>query len=260
MPDQLKHPLMPKVAIVTGAGKRVGRAIALGLAEAGYAVAIHVNRSVEEGEAVAREITTAGGQAIVVRADLTDIDDVRGIIPAAAEALGPIGLLVNNASLFQPDSATDLDPDLWDRHFAVHAKSPAFLAQDFASQLPDDQHGVIINIVDQRVWRLNPQFLSYTASKATLWTLTRTLAQALAPRIRVNAIGPGPTMQSVHQSGGTFDDEASSVPLGHGPQLAEFVSAIRFIIETPSMTGQMIAIDGGQHLAWQTPDIAHSGS
>lgn len=260
MTDRLQRPPMPMTAVVTGAGKRIGRAIALGLAESGYVVAIHVNRSVDEGKEVAREIEDAGGRAIVVQADLTDIDEVRTIIPEAGAALGPIGLVVNNASLFQPDFATDLDSDLWDRHFAVHAKGPAFLSHDFAAQLPDDMHGLIINIIDQRVWRLNPQFLSYTASKATLWTLTQTLAQALAPRIRVNAIGPGPSMQSVHQSDDTFDDEASAVPLGHGPQLAEFVSTIRYIIDTPSLTGQMIAIDGGQHLAWQTPDIQHSGS
>ncbi len=252
---------IPRTALVTGAGRRIGRALALGLAEIGFDVAIHANRSAEAAEAVAAEIRGGGRgrRAAVVRADLTDRDAVASLVAMARERLGPVGVLVNNASVFEPDTARDVTPALWDRHFAVHAEAPAFLARDLAAQLPDAAEGAIVNIIDQRVWRLTPQFFSYTLSKSVLWTMTRTLAQALAPKIRVNAIAPGPTLPSIHQDPSDFAHEATSVPLRRGPELSEFVSALTFILATPSLTGQMIALDGGQHLAWQTPDVAGSG-
>ncbi|MEO1199000.1 MAG: SDR family oxidoreductase [Pseudomonadota bacterium] len=250
---------IPRHALVTGAGKRIGRGLALALADAGFDVSVHANTSRDDAEQTAGEIRTKGRNAAIVMADLTDRDAVASLMGTATNALGPVGVLVNNASLFQPDSARDVAPDLWDAHFRVHAEAPAFLARDLAAQLPDDAQGVIVNLVDQRVWRLTPQFFSYTLSKSVLWTMTRTLAQALAPDIRVNAIAPGPTLPSIHQSREDFEHEARSIPLQHGPDLNEFGATLIHILSTPSLTGQMIALDGGQHLAWETPDVRGSG-
>jgi NAD(P)-dependent dehydrogenase (short-subunit alcohol dehydrogenase family) len=173
----------------------------------------------------------------------------------ATTALGPLGLVVNSASLFNYDSAEDFDWTEWDRHFAIHLKAPALLARDFAAQVPADAEGLIVNIVDQRVWRLTPRYFSYTLSKSALWTATRTLALTLAPRIRVNAIGPGPTLANARQQQSDFQAQLDGLLLRRGPALAEFGATIRYLWETRSVTGQMIAIDGGQHLAWQTPDV-----
>ncbi len=240
---------------MTGGAKRVGRAIVTDLAAHGFAVAIHANGSVEEAEALAEEIRTGGGRAAAFVADLTDIEAVRGLIPAVADRLGPVRLLVNNASVFEDDRPGNLDPALWDRHFAVHLKAPSFLAEAMAAGLPEGTSGLIVNIIDQRVWRLTPAFHSYTLSKSALWTATRTLAQALAPSIRVNAIGPGPTLKNVRQSDADFAAQQAALPLRHGPDLGEFGETIRYFWRAGSVTGQMIALDGGQHLAWRTPDV-----
>ncbi|MET0575420.1 MAG: SDR family oxidoreductase, partial [Mesorhizobium sp.] len=173
----------------------------------------------------------------------------------ATAAIGPIGLLVNCASVFVDDSAEDFDWLDWDRHFALHVKAPTQLARDFAAQLPKDTEGLIVNIIDQRVWRLTPRYFSYTLSKSALWTATQTLALALAPRIRVNAIGPGPTLANTRQRPEDFQAQIDGLVLGHGPALDEFGATIRYLWEARSVTGQMIAVDGGQHLAWQTPDV-----
>jgi len=242
-------------ALVTGAAKRIGRAIAQDLARHGFAVAVHFNRSRDEAEALAASIREAGGRAAAVCADLTDMGAVDSLVGKAAAALGPVDLLVNNASLFHADSLPDFDLDGWDRHFAIHVKAPAVLARAFARALPADREGLIVNMIDQRVWRLTPGYFSYTLSKSALWTATRTMAQALAPRIRVNAIGPGPTLKGERQQDRDFQAQLDGVLLKRGPELSEFGATVRYLWAARSVTGQMIALDGGQHLAWETPDV-----
>ncbi|SDO96250.1 SDR family oxidoreductase [Phyllobacterium sp. OV277] len=243
------------VVLVTGGAKRVGKAIVENLAANGFAVAIHCNRSLEEGQALLETVQAAGGTAAVVQADLTDSASVRGLIGSAEDALGPVEILVNNASIFQEDGFGDFDDKRWDRHFAVHVKAPVLLADAMQAALPHGESGLIVNIIDQRVWKLTPKFISYTLSKAALWTATQTMAQALAPHIRVNAIGPGPTMQGERQERIDFEQQVDGLLLKHGPDLSEFGNTIRYLWQTRSVTGQMIALDGGQHLAWETPDV-----
>jgi NAD(P)-dependent dehydrogenase (short-subunit alcohol dehydrogenase family) len=245
-----------RTALVTGGAARIGAAIVHDLANHDFAVAIHSNRSTDEAEAIADEVRAKGGTATVVLGDLTRFEDCKKIVHQAAAAIGPIGLLVNNASVFEDDSIENFQEAVFDRHFSIHVKAPSILIGDFAKQLPAENHGLVVNIIDQRVWKLNPRFYSYMLSKAALWTATQTLAQALAPRIRVNAIGPGPTLKSVGQADEDFEAQVNALILKAGPMLTEFGQTIRFLFDTPSITGQMIALDGGQHLAWQTPDIA----
>ena len=247
----------PRAALVTGAARRIGRAIALALARAGYAVAINTNRSAAEAEALCRAIAAAGTKAAVVRADLADHEAVRGLVPAAVAALGPLTLLVNNAAEFEPDEIGALDRALWDRQFAVNLRAPVFLAEAFAAQAPDGAS--VVNILDQRVLKPTPQFLSYTLTKSGLHMATRTLAQALAPRVRVNAIAPGPTVPSPRQGPEDFARQAAAVPLGHGSRAEEIAAAVLFLAEAVSVTGQTLAVDGGQHLAWKTPDVSDVG-
>lgn len=244
-----------KVALVTGGAKRIGAEIVRGLATAGFAVAIHCRSSREEANDLADEIRRKSGRAEAFAADLDSTQACERLIDEAANALGPVRLLVNNASAFEPDSPTELDWEKWDRHFALHLRAPVALAGRFATALPGNLDGLVVNIVDQRVWRLNPRFFSYTLSKSALWTATQTMAQALAPRIRVNALGPGPTMKNDRQSEADFRRQTESVILGHGPALEEFARTILYLWEAKSVTGQMIAIDGGQHLAWETRDV-----
>lgn len=239
----------PKTALITGAARRIGRAIALDLAAHGWRVGIHYRRSREEAETLAAEIRLGGGEAAALPANLADIGDVQALIPRCAEALGLPTCLVNNASEFFLDTIGSVTPEGWHTHLDINLKAPVFLAQALYASLPGGVEGNVINIIDQRVWRPTPDFFSYTISKAGLWTATQTLAQAMAPRVRVNAIGPGPVLQSIHQTPGDFAAEKNSTPLQRGPSLAEIAAAVRFILATPSMTGQMIALDGGQHLA-----------
>lgn len=245
-----------KTALVTGAAKRIGKAIVTDLAKQGFAVAIHANSSFAEAEALAAGLRQAGAQAVALQANLENISETEKIIEIAENALGPIGLVVNNASVFRDDSALAFDSSAWEAHFAVHVRAPAILAAAFVRQLPEDAEGLIVNIVDQRVLSPNPRFFSYTLSKSALWMATQTMAQTLAPRIRVNAIGPGPTFKSTRQSPEDFQAQIDGLIMKAGPKLEEFGRTIRFLFDTPSITGQMIAIDGGQHLAWQTPDVA----
>lgn len=244
-----------KTALVTGGARRIGRAIVEDLATHGFAVAIHCHESREDADKLAESIVAKGGRAAVIEADLTDLDAAANVVAKASAALGPLGLLVNSASLFVDDSAENFDWADWDRHFAIHLKAPARLSRDFAAQVPADGEGLIVNIIDQRVWRLTPRYFSYTLSKSALLTATQTLALALAPRIRVNAVGPGPTLANTRQQPEDFQAQIDGLILGHGPALAEFGATIRYLWEARSVTGQMIAIDGGQHLAWQTPDV-----
>ncbi|CAA7615864.1 SDR family oxidoreductase [Magnetospirillum sp. SS-4] len=245
---------MPLAALVTGAARRIGRAVALDLAEAGYPVAIHYSRSANAARQVVDEITARGGRAVALRADLTREDEVAALVPAATMALGPLGVLVNNASTFERDDALGATRASWDLHMEVNLRAPFVLIQAFARQLPEAAEGVAINLLDQRVWNLTPHFTTYTLSKAGLWTLTQTLALALAPRIRVVAIGPGPALPSARQSEGQFAAQAASLPLTRGTSPDEICRTIRFLLATPSLTGQMIALDGGQHLCWATGD------
>lgn len=244
------------VTLITGGAKRIGSHIAQDLAARGYPVIIHCNRSTTQAEALAQRIRDNGGKAAVISADLSDDKQVASLMDQASQPFGPIELLVNNASVFEDDRIGSLTHDLWDRHFTVHVKAPVFLAQAMAEALPEDKQGLIINITDQRVQKLNPQFISYTLSKTALWTATRTLAQALAPAIRVNAIAPGPTLPSERQQPGDFEKQVDAVLLKKAPLLDEFATTIDYLWRTRSVTGQMIALDGGQHLAWETPDIA----
>lgn len=243
-------PRIDPVALVTGAGGRVGATIAKRLASAYHAVVIHYRSSADGAEEVQSEIQRAGGRAALVKADLADRKQRARLVTEAAKPFGPLTLLVNNASIFEPDAATDLDETLWDRHFAIHAEAPIFLARDFAAQLPEGVTGNIVNIVDERVLHLAPSYFSYTLSKAVLWTATQTLAQSLAPRIRVNAIGPGPTLPPAGQSDEDFLAGLKRLPLQRGANPEEIAEGLLFLLAAPSMTGQMLALDGGQHLEW----------
>ena len=216
-------------------------------------MAVHYQSSGAEAEAVAAEIRALGRRALTLAADLAREDDVVRLVPEAAAALGPLGLLVNNASRFERDGALTTTRASWDQHMETNLRAPFVLIQDFARQLPDAAKGNVVNILDQRVWNLTPGFVSYTLSKAGLWTLTQTLALALAPRIRVNGIGPGPTLPSPRQSAEHFAEQCVSTPLGIGTTPEEICRGLRFILAAPAMTGQMIALDGGQHLSWAPP-------
>jgi NAD(P)-dependent dehydrogenase (short-subunit alcohol dehydrogenase family) len=241
---------IPKTALVTGGARRLGRAIALELARHGFDIAVHCGTSVEDAETTRDEIIALGRRAVVLPVDLTVETQVAGLIGAATRALGAIGVLVNNASVFERDEVCDASRASWDAHMEPNLRAPFVLMQAFAKALPAGAEGVVINMLDQRVWSLTPHFISYTISKAGLWALTQSMALALAPRIRVNAIGPGPALPSPRQTDAQFARQSSSVPLGHGTNPDEVARAAIAILGLPSMTGQMIALDGGQHLQW----------
>lgn len=241
---------MQGTALITGAADRIGAAIATRLAGEGYAVVIHYRSSGEKAEQLADAIRADGGSADIVQADLSRREDRMGLIAAATLPFGPLSVLVNNASVFEPDSVDTLHEDLWDLHMALHAEAPAFLARDFASQLPGGANGNIINIIDERVLHPGPDHFSYTLSKSLLWTATRTLAQSLAPKVRVNAIGPGPTLKNSRQTDAEFAASVKQLPLENGAAPDEIAQGIMAILSLESMTGQMLALDGGEHLQW----------
>ena len=250
------HPAnYPKAALVTGAAKRIGRAIALELASAGWAVAVHYNTSAKEAESLARDIRARGGAAVALGADLADESATAALVSRAVEALGGLGLLVNNASVFERDDVGDATRASWDHHMETNLRAPFVLSQAFAAQLPRGCGGVILNLLDARVWNPAPGFTSYGVSKAGLWSLTRSLALDLAPRIRVNAIGPGPALPSARQSQEDFDMQCAQMPLGIGTNPEEIARTVQFILAARAMTGQMIALDGGQHLGWALPGM-----
>jgi NAD(P)-dependent dehydrogenase (short-subunit alcohol dehydrogenase family) len=238
-------------ALVTGAARRIGRVLALTAARGGYDVIVHHRGAADEAAETVRFVEHLGQAAIAVSADLADAEACRRLI---AEAPGAVRLLVNCASLFEDDRIDTLTAASWDAAQAANLRAPVLLAQAFAAGLAGGE-GQIVNIIDQRVLRPTPQFFSYAVSKAALWAATQMMAQALAPVIRVNAIAPGPTLPSVHQSSAAFEAEARAVPLGHGASPEEIGEALAYLIDARSVTGQMIAVDGGQHLAWRTPDI-----
>jgi NAD(P)-dependent dehydrogenase (short-subunit alcohol dehydrogenase family) len=246
---------MSEVALVTGGARRIGRAIVERLAEAGYAVAIHCGSARAEAEVLAAGIERRGGRAAVVSADLADPAAVDALLPAAQAALGPVTLLVNNASSFLVDDITSIDVPTWNRQFSINLRAPSVLAGALANRLPDGRHGAIVNIVDQRVWKLTPQYYSYTLTKAALLTATKTMAQALAPRIRVNAVGPGPTLPNPHDGAEAMEQEAAATLLRRRVDAREIAEAVLYLAQAGSVTGQMIAVDAGQHLGWRTPDI-----
>jgi len=239
-------------ALVTGAARRIGRELALTAARSGYDVAVHHRDSADDAAETVRDIEALGRKAVAAAADLSDAADCGQLI---AEAPGALTLLVNSASLFEDDRIDTLTPEGWDAAMSANLRAPVLLAQAFAAALPADRHGHVVNVIDQRVLRPTPQFFSYAVSKAALWAATQMMAQGLAPRIRVNAIAPGPTLPSIHQSAETFAAETAAVILGHGASPPEIGHALAYLIDASSVTGQMIAVDGGQHLSWRTPDI-----
>lgn len=252
-------------ALVTGAGKRLGRAMALDLARQGYDVAVHYHSSAAEAEAVADEIRALGRSAVTLRADLLDEGAVTPLIPAAADALGgPMTVLVNSASIFDHDTLDSATRTGWDRHFESNLRAPFVLTQALAAQVPEptrDENGepvaqgLVVNMIDQRVRKLTPEFMTYTLAKMGLWAFTQTAAQALAPRVRVNGIGPGPTLQAARQSDAHFADQRAATVLKRGANTSDITGALAYFLNAPAVTGQLLCVDGGQHLCWQTPDV-----
>jgi NAD(P)-dependent dehydrogenase (short-subunit alcohol dehydrogenase family) len=242
----------PGTVLVTGAGRRLGRAIALDLANRGWRVAVHYGASAEAARALVAEILAKGGTAAALPADLSRIDTLAPLVEACAKTVGPPTCLINNAARFDRDTVATLTAESWEAHLDVNLRAPVFLTQAFAASLPAGATGNVVNLIDQKVLRLNPDYFSYTIAKAALWTATRTMAQALAPRIRVNAVAPGPVIKARGQSEAEFEGEFRSTLLKRKVSPEEVVAAIRFLIDSPSITGQMIALDGGQHLAFES--------
>ena len=240
-------------ALVTGAAKRIGRAIALDLAADGWDVAIHFNSSDAEATDAVAAIERLGRRSAALKADLSREDETAPLVGRATAVLGPLTLLVNNASVFENDGWNSASRASWDLHIETNLRAPFVLTQAFARQLPEGTDGNVVNLLDERVWNLTPSFMSYTVSKVGLWGLTQTLALALAPRIRVNGIGPGPALANIRQTPEHFAEQCASMPLKRGTSPEEICRALRFILSAPSMTGQMIALDGGQHLSWAPP-------
>jgi NAD(P)-dependent dehydrogenase (short-subunit alcohol dehydrogenase family) len=256
---------MARRALVTGGGRRLGRAMALYLAGRGFDVAVHFAGSRAEAETVVAEIRALGRRAHTLQADLLVEAETAGLIARAAQALdGPLGVLVNNASIFEYDSLATATRTSWDRHMESNLRAPFVLTQGFAAQVPDGSvdaageavaSGLVINLIDQRVRKLTPEFMSYTLAKMGLWALTQTAAQALAPRIRVNAIGPGPTLQGARQTAQHFAAQRAATVLRRGANPDDITAALGYFLDAPAVTGQLLCVDGGQHLGWRTPDI-----
>lgn len=249
-------PAIPRAALVTGGGRRLGRAVVMALAQAGFDVAIHHNTSARDAADAVAAAQALGRRAVALPADLAQEAQVDQLVPQAVAALGKLGVLVNNASVFERDEWDDATRASWDGHLDPNLRAPFVLSQAFARQRPDGAEGVIINLLDQRVWSLTPHFVSYTVSKAALWTLTQTLALALAPAIRVVGVGPGPALPSPRQTQAQFDRQCAAVPLRRGTSPGEVAHAVLALLALPSVTGQMLALDGGQHLNWAAPSAA----
>jgi NAD(P)-dependent dehydrogenase (short-subunit alcohol dehydrogenase family) len=246
---------MTKTVLVTGAARRLGRAIALDLAANGWNVAIHYHGSEDDADTAAQAARAFGVDAAALKCDLSQEADTATLVQRAAKELGPLTALINSASLFENDDWQSATRQSWDDHMETNLRAPMKLSQDFARQLPPDAKGSIVNIIDQRVLKPTPQFLSYSLSKAGLHWLTTTLAQAMGPRIRVNAVGPGPTLRNVRQSEDDFARQRDATILKRGADPADICAAIRYLLEAEAVTGQMLAVDGGQHLIWQTADV-----
>lgn len=253
---RLEQGTLPRAALVTGAARRIGRALALRLAGDGFDIALHHGSSTEEAQATAREIRGLGRRCALLRADLAEPAEVETVVPGAVAALGPLGVLVNNASIFELDRIGTLTPSSWRRHMAINLDAPTFLCQGFVRQLPAGAEGLIVNLLDERIFNPTPNYLSYTASRYGLWGVTQVLARELAPRIRVNAIGPGPALPAAGATEADFAALCAKMPLRRGTDPEELADALAFILRARSMTGQMITLDGGQQLGWLTPDGA----
>lgn len=257
--------MIEKRALVTGAGKRLGRAMALCLAENGYDVAVHYNTSEEQALAVAAEIRALGRRAEVLGADLLDEAETQSLIGRASEALGgPLTVLVNNASIFEYDNIETATKQSWDRNVGSNLRAPFVLTQNFVKAVPDptlDANGepvanaLVVNMLDQRVRKLTPEFMTYTMSKMALWALTKTMAQALGPAVRVNAIGPGPTLRGENEPSERFEKQRSGTVLERGSNPEDIVSALVYLLNAHGVTGQLLCVDGGQHLGWHSKDI-----
>lgn len=247
---------MAKRILITGAGRRIGAALAKALAADGWFAVIHYNRSADDAERVLVEIEAAGGAGAVIGADLADGDALTELIPRAVEAHGPLSALINNASVFRYDTVTDMTLDQWVAHEAINVRAPAFLAQGFARQLPDGEEGCIVNMIDNKVFALNPDYFSYTVPKVALKGLTEMLAMALAPKVRVCGIAPGLVLVSGKQSQANYEKARKLNPLGRGVEIADIVAGVRFILASPIYNGQVLVLDGGQTLAGHARDVA----
>lgn len=247
--------------LVTGAAVRIGRAIALDLAAAGWRVAVHCNHNTAEADALVAEIAAKGGTACALSADLMDEDATAGLIGRAAAELGPVTALVNNAALFEHDTPATVSRQGWNSQMAVNLRAPFLLIQGLLAHLGAGGKGAVVNIVDQRVWNPGPEFTTYTLSKMALWDLTQMLALSLAPNVRVNAVGPGPTLANSRQDAGLFTQQWQATPLGRPVAPADVAAAVRFLLDAPAITGQMIAVDSGQHLGFadDSHDIPRQG-
>lgn len=252
-------------ALVTGAGGRLGRAMALRLAERGHDVAVHFSTSEEGAEDTAAQVRALGRRAVTLRADLLDEAEAQALLPDAAGALGsPVTVLVNSASIFERDALASATREGWDRHLGIHGRAPLLLLQALAAQVPGpvpDAHGepvaqgLAVNVIDQRVLKLTPEFFTYTLSKALLWTMTQTAARALAPRVRVNAVAPGPTLRAPRQTEAHFAAQRASTVLGRGSDPDDVAAALDYLLTAKAVTGTLLPVDGGQHLGWRTPDV-----
>ncbi len=251
-------------ALVTGGGARIGKAMALYLAGRGYDVAVHYASSADGANAVVSEIEAMGRKAVALQADLLDEDATQALVGRAVAAIGTLTVLVNNASIFEYDNIETATRDSWDRHIGSNLRAPFVLTQHFAAQVPDPEPdamrepvaaGLVVNMLDQRVRKLTPEFMSYTIAKMGLWAFTQTAAQALAPRVRINGIGPGPTLQGGRQSAEHFAAQRAATVLERGSNPDDMTAALGYFMDARAVTGQMLAVDGGQHLGWQTPDV-----
>ncbi|MEM9317818.1 MAG: SDR family oxidoreductase [Pseudomonadota bacterium] len=251
-------------ALVTGAGHRLGQAIAVALAKAGLDIAVHYANSAKGAEETVALVEAEGRRAVALQADLLDLDATEALVPQARDAVGPLRVLINNASIFEYDTLETATRESWDRHIGSNLRAPFLLTQAFAAQAPDpvpDAAGepraeaMVVNMVDQRVRKLTPEFMTYTIAKMGLWAFTRTAAQALAPRVRVNGIGPGPTLRGGRQSEEHFAKQRSATIMGRGSNPEDITGALLYLWSAPALTGQLLCIDGGQHLAWKTPDV-----
>lgn len=253
-------PQFQKTMLITGGAARIGAHLSRQFAAQGWHVCIHYFRSAEKAQSLADEITSRGGSASLAGANLSVPQELGSLMDRASKAAGaPITALINNASTFKGDSAESFTHAMMDYHMNINLRAPLILAKDFAAQLPQGQSGVIVNMIDQRVLKPNPLFFTYSLSKAALYWSTKTLAQSLAPNIRVNGVGPGPTLQNTSQSAENFRNEEAHTLLGYGSTLESIFQAVDYLLNAVSVTGQMLAVDSGQHLAWQTPDINFGG-
>ncbi len=257
-------------ALVTGAAKRLGRAMALYLAGRGHDVAIHYASSSHAAEDLAHEIEAMGRRAVCLRADLLDESALAPLVADCAQALGgPLTVLVNNASIFEEDSIATATRESWDRHMMSNLRAPFVLTQGFAAQCPPPvpdaagepvAQGLVVNMIDQKVRRLTPQHMTYSIAKMGLWAFTQMAAQELGPRVRVNAIGPGPTLQAADQRAEEYLASRESTVLNRGANLSDITASLGFFLDAPAVTGQILCIDGGQHLVWRTRDVPGTGA